>query len=48
MNELIYWYDEFVTQQPFVLKLTMPTPDSEGPSYSDKLGAEAIKELLTT
>ena len=43
--ELIYWYDDFITQLPFELKLTMPPTDKGGRGYSDELVARAIKEL---
>jgi hypothetical protein len=38
-------YDDFITQLPFELKLTMPPTDKGGRGYSDKLVARAIKEL---
>jgi len=38
-------YDEFITQLPFELKLTMPPTDKGGRGYSDELVAEAMKEL---
>ena len=40
-------YDDFITQQPFELKLTMPPTDRGGRGYSDKYVAKVIKELLT-
>ena len=43
--EFINWYDDFITQLPFELKLTMPPTDKGGRGYSDKMVAEAIKVL---
>lgn len=44
-NEFKYWYDDFITQLPFDLKLTMPPTDRDGRGYSDEYVAKAIKEL---
>jgi hypothetical protein len=43
--ELIYRYDDFITQLPFELKLTMPPTDRGGRGYSDEFVAKAVKEL---
>jgi hypothetical protein len=40
-----HWYDDFITQLPFELKLTMPPTDRGGRGYSDEYVAEAMKEL---
>ena len=44
-NEFIYWYDDFITQLPFELKLTMPPTDRGGRGYSDELIAKLQREL---
>jgi len=41
-------YDDFITQLPFELKLTMPPTDRGGRGYSDKLVAEIKNELNNT
>ena len=40
-------HNEFLTQLPFELKLAMPPTDRGKRGYSDKLVANAVKELLT-
>ncbi|MDQ5886079.1 MAG: hypothetical protein QG628_476 [Patescibacteria group bacterium] len=45
VHEFIYRYDDFITQLPFELKLTMPPTDRGGRGYSDEYVAEAQKEL---
>lgn len=51
--ELITGYDctsnrhnDFLTQLPFELKLTMPATDRGGRGYSDEYVAAVVKELL--
>jgi hypothetical protein len=43
--EFIHRYDEFITQLPFELKLTMPKPDRGGRGHSDTLVAQLQNEL---
>jgi hypothetical protein len=43
--EFEYRYDDFITQLPFELKLTMPPTDRGGRGYSDEYVANLIKEL---
>jgi len=42
--ESIYWYDDFIIQQPFELKLTIPPTDRGGRGYSDEYVSEAVKQ----
>lgn len=43
----INWYDDFITQQHFELKLTMPPTGRDGRGYSDEHVTKATNELLT-
>jgi len=48
MNYVVeYRYDDFITQLPFELKLTMPPTDRGSRGYSDEYVAKAAKELTT-
>ena len=38
-------YDDFITQLPFELKLTMPPTDRGGRGYSDEYVADSIRQL---
>lgn len=44
-NEFIYRYDDFITQLPFELKLTMPQTDKGSRGYSDEYVAKIQEEL---
>ena len=44
-NEPVHRYDDFITQLPFELKLTMPPTDRGGRGYSDEYVAKLIREL---
>jgi len=43
--EFIYRYDDFITQLPFELKLTMPPTDRGGRGYSDSYIKKLKDEL---
>ena len=41
-----YRYDDFITQLPFELKLTMPPTDKGGRGYSDEYIAKIQEKLI--
>lgn len=45
LYEPFHWYDDFITQLPFELKLTMPPTDRGGRGYSDEYVAKLVREL---
>ncbi|MDB5161919.1 MAG: hypothetical protein JWM52_427 [Candidatus Saccharibacteria bacterium] len=46
LYEFIYWHNEFITQLPFELKLTMPPTDKGRRGYSNSLVAKVKQEMV--